>query len=185
MSCHAGLDANARVSGALSRFATEQELEGLGSQAVRRIRAKLQKASLGSTDHVEDVFQEMLLAVYTCCARGEKIENFRSYVLAVSHNSAVHHMRPIIQMERSREELSKILIGEVVLPEEPMPDERSLVLDALSQLSSQSRRIIKMMLIGNLSDDEIRTIEGYEPSAFRVAKHRAIKALRAALKRRS
>src|SRR5262249_28679242 len=68
------------------------------------------------------------------------------------------------------------------LPEEPEPDERDLVLRASHRLSPERRRIVELMMIRGLNDAQAMAEAGLTPAAFRTAKCRSIKDLRAGLK---
>jgi hypothetical protein len=68
-------------------------------------------------------------------------------------------MRPIIREEwtqRLASDWVKVMAGEIPLPEEPLQDERPILLEALSRLSLRNRRIIRWLMIEELSDAEIR-----------------------------
>jgi DNA-directed RNA polymerase specialized sigma24 family protein len=181
------LRANARVLGTLSDFASESELEGLGEIAVGTIRIELGKAGLASDDQVEEVFQDSLLKMY--CAGDKPKEDFRGYFIAVSRNEARRHMRQAIREERTQrlaKEWLDVLKASVPLPPEPpLPNERPVVLKALARLPRRHRLIITWMFIDELDPAEVRErlqVDSGKPLsdvAFRVAKHRALKAFAA------
>lgn len=184
---YASLNANERVIGTLSSFASEEDLEGLGDVAVGVIGAELSKAGLASEDQVDEVLQNSLWRMWSRCSGIlPAVQTFRSYFLAVCRHEARRHMRRFIreeQTQRLAKEWLEVLEGTSPLPPEPLPDERPVFLKALSRLSRRNRLIITWMFVEGLSADEVKTrLEqtlGKEltDGAFRVAKHRARKAL--------
>ena len=180
MKPYASLKANERVLGTLSPFASASELENLGDLAVGAIGAELAKAGLASEDRVDDVLQCTLQKAWGRCSDGkDPIRSIRSYLLVVSRHEARRYMRPIIREERTQRLASdwvKVMAGEIPLPEEPLQDERPILLEALSRLSPRNRRIVRWLMIEELSDAEIKVRLGLKDGAFRTAKHRARKA---------
>jgi RNA polymerase sigma factor (sigma-70 family) len=74
------------------------------------------------------------------------------------------------------------LEGQAELPDESLPDERALLLKALSKLSPKSRRILELIYVEGLDSKEVQSLLGYTGDAYRTHVHRALNALREALK---
>src|SRR5947209_1021863 len=123
--------ANERVAQTLAEFAEERELAGLGDAAIGIIGAELRKAGL--QNQLEDVFQNVLMMAWECCCRGT-VRNIRPFFLAMSRYEARRTLRRAIIRERNDPKAQAwltLLLGEVRLPEEPEPDERELILQAI------------------------------------------------------
>lgn len=161
----------------------QEELAGLTELATRTIHRELGKASLHQPEHLEDVLQESFLKMYLRLRGGGRpIREPRVYFRAVCRNTARKHMKKLIRMQQMEEPWSEALEGKVQLPEEPLVDERPLILAALPKLSPRYRQILKMMYIEGLGPKEIQAALRCTDGALRTAKHRALKALREALK---
>lgn len=182
MSKPIGLDAEASIQGTLLTY-TREELQGLGEPTMRTIRRELGKAGLDQDQHIEEVFQDSLLKTFLKCqAVGKPIRNIHAYFITTCRNTARKYMETVIRAQKTEEPWSEAMEGQICLPDEPLVDERSLILAALPKLSPRSRRIIKMMYIDDLDPKEIQDVLGCTDGALRTTKHRALKALREALK---
>jgi DNA-directed RNA polymerase specialized sigma24 family protein len=79
------------------------------------------------------------------------IRKFRVYFRAVSRNTTRRYMKKVIRVQQMEEPWSEAMEGQVQLPDEPLVDERPLILAALAKLSPQYRRILEMIYIEGLS----------------------------------
>jgi len=174
--------ANERVVQSLAEFAEERELSGLGDAALSVIGSELRKAGL--ENQLEDVFQNVLMMAWESCCRGA-VRTIRPFFLAMSRYEARRTLRRAIVRERNdpkAQEWMALLLGDVSLPEEPEPDERGLLLQAIRHLTPERRRLMELMMIEGRSDAEAMAEMGLSAGAFRTAKCRAIKDLRGALR---
>jgi len=167
-----GISAEPRTQGTLLAFITSEELELLRKPATRTIRRELGKAGLDQSPHIEEVFQESLVKFLQCQADGKPIQNVSAYFMIICRNAARKYMKTVIRRQRTEEPWSEALEGQICLPDEPLVDERSLFLAALAKLSPRHRRTLERMYVEGLG----------KGGTGRVAKHRALKALREALK---
>jgi DNA-directed RNA polymerase specialized sigma24 family protein len=172
MSNPTGINAAARTQGTLLDFITWEELEELRKPATRTIRRELGKAGLDRVQHIEEVLQESILKLLKCQADGKPIENVLAYFTTICCNTARKYMETVIRRQQTEEPWSEALEGRIHLPDEPLVDERSLFLAALAKISPRHRRTLEQMYVEGPG----------KGGARRVAKHRALKALREALK---
>ncbi len=150
--------------------------------AARMIRRELGKACLDQAQHIDEVLQESLVKILQRQAGGKPIRNIDAYFVTVCQNTARKYMKTVIHRQQREEPWSEALEGQICLPDEPLVDERSLVLAALAKISPRSQEILKRMYIDELDPKEIQSALGCTYGALRTAKHRALKALREALK---
>jgi RNA polymerase sigma factor (sigma-70 family) len=164
----------------LLHFDSLEEIQRLSELATQAIRAQLHKAELDQAEHIDDILQESLMELCRI-KRKAPIRKFHWYFLKVFRISARRYIREVAQRQRLGQQLAEVMRDNVCLPEEPLRDERSLVLAALSKLSQRHREIIEMMILDK-SPEEIQTTLGYKSQGtLRVASHRALKKLRGAL----
>lgn len=112
----------------------------------------------------------------------EPLRKLRVYLRCVRRNIPPRYMKKAIRVQQIEEAWSEAMEGRVPLPDEPLADEHPWILAALAKLSPQHRRILKMTHIEGLSPQEIQAALGCTGGALRDAQHRALKALREALK---
>jgi RNA polymerase sigma-70 factor (ECF subfamily) len=179
------LKANESVLRTFAQFDSPSELAQLGTEAIRAIKAELKEVPRNEAQ-VQDVFQDALLTTFKALQGKEFApRRLRSFFLATCRRKATEVLRNSARRElgdRQAQEWLTIVRGEATLPQEPLADERLKILEALSRLSDRHRRIIELIMIENLSDEEIGSALGFSPAALRTAKHRAIRALRDVLK---
>lgn len=140
--------------------------------AARTIRRELGKAGLDQAQHIDEVLQESLVKILQCQADGKSIRNISAYFNTICRNTARKYMETMIRRQQMEEPWSEALEGQICLPDEPLADERSLFLAALAKLSPRHRRTLERIYVESLG----------KGGTHRVAKHRALKALRETLK---
>jgi RNA polymerase sigma factor (sigma-70 family) len=182
MSNLTGRSAEVRIQGTLLAYITREELQGLGELAMRTIRRELGKAGLDQAQHIDEVLQESLVGIFLKCQTdGKPIWNIRAYFITVCRNTARKYMEKVIRTRELEEQWAEAMAGQNRLHELPL-DEHSLFLAALAKLSPQARRILEMMYIEGLDPEEIQAILRCRKVTWRVALHRARRALDKALK---
>jgi RNA polymerase sigma factor (sigma-70 family) len=135
--------------------------------------------ALGSREDAEDatsqVFTQALDRLYQL-----RDDNIRPWLYRIAHNV-------IIDMARKRRPERLLDDAAAISPESASPESQALaseqrerLLRALNTLSERDRRLVELRLAG-LTGEEIALVLGCSHGAVRVAHHRAIDRLRAAL----
>jgi RNA polymerase sigma-70 factor (ECF subfamily) len=103
---------------------------------------------------------------------------FRPWIFRIAANEMASHYRS--ESRRGRRELL-VASGEsrIAHPDEAVPHDRSVVLDALSQLSERSQEVITLRYLSDLSTAETASALGITRAHVAVVSHRALGALRA------
>ena len=122
---------------------------------------------LGSEEEAADAVQDLFLKLWASGARLDAVRDPRSWSFVLMRNMCVDRMRA-----RNGPEQVPVPGGLAdELPDEP--DERiPRILDAVRSLDPESRRLLRMRLLEDLSYEEIAQQTGRNELALRVAFHR-------------
>ena len=105
---------------------------------------------------------------------------FRPWIFRIAANEMASHFRSEFRRGR-REQLVATSESRITRPDEAVPHDRSVVLDALSQLAERHQEVIALRFLADLSTAEAADALGITRAHVAVLSHRALKALRAAL----
>lgn len=142
---------------------------------------------LGDPHNAEDVTQE------TCMALANALPNFEdrgvkvsSFVFAIANNKIADLRRK--ESRRPATTSDDVLTDQAsgaAGPEDiaAQHDQLREISGPLSKLPERDRQILMLRVVGQLSADEVAETLKMTPGAVRVAQHRALKALRAQLKK--
>ncbi|HLO76972.1 MAG TPA: sigma-70 family RNA polymerase sigma factor [Magnetospirillum sp.] len=137
-------------------------------------------------DHIEDVVQDTLLTLHAVRHTYDPARPFTPWLMAIlKHRTADGARRA---MRRSAHEVVVPNFEETFadLPakyENDAVDERDALHQAISGLPAGQRRAVQLLKLKEMSLKEAAAETGMSVSALKVAMHRALKSLRAALSR--
>ena len=125
---------------------------------------------------IEDVYQEVLLAVHRARHTYDARRPFEPWLFAIARFVAVSYFRRQARVRRE--------VPVATVPEQAIGDEgpsRRQIAEALRGLSPTEREAIRLLQIEGLSFEEAAARMATTPGAAKVRGHRAYKALRALL----
>lgn len=158
----------------------------LGREVFNKIRKVLRAEGFVDDHHSEEVFSRTLLKALDFLKRhdGAAVRLPRAWVHTIARHETGHYLE-----ERGQEDSQSIvalLEGEIELPGAHLNSEErilALVRRACDSLTPRLREFLLLDLLEALPPEEIRKRMGItSPGYFRVIKHEAFSALRAAIK---
>ncbi|MGW2374050.1 MULTISPECIES: RNA polymerase sigma factor ShbA [Kitasatospora] len=153
--------------------------------ALRYCRAKLVRLPGGARHHVDDVAQEVCVAVLCALPRyKDQGRPFEAFVYGIAAHKIADLQRAAMRGPGST------VVPQDDLPEVPDealgPEERALLSsdaawakELLSNLPARQRELVLLRVAAGLSAEETGEVLGMSPGAVRVAQHRALSRLRA------
>jgi RNA polymerase sigma-70 factor (ECF subfamily) len=153
--------------------------------AVRYCRGRLVRLPGGARHHVDDVVQEVCVAVLCALPRyRDEGRPFEAFVYGIAAHKIADLQRAAMRGPGST------VIPPGDLPETPDeslgPEERALlssdaawIRELLSNLPARQRELVLLRVAAGLSAEETGEVLGMSPGAVRVAQHRALSRLRA------
>ncbi|MFE4516178.1 sigma-70 family RNA polymerase sigma factor [Kitasatospora sp. NPDC056783] len=153
--------------------------------ALRYCRAKLARLPGGARHHVDDVAQEVCVAVLCALPRyKDQGRPFEAFVYGIAAHKIADLQRAAMRGPGST------VVPQDDLPEVPDealgPEERALLSsdaawakELLSNLPARQRELVLLRVAAGLSAEETGEVLGMSPGAVRVAQHRALSRLRA------
>jgi RNA polymerase sigma-70 factor, ECF subfamily len=153
--------------------------------AVRYCRGRLVRLPGGARHHVDDVAQEVCVAVLCALPRyKDEGRPFEAFVYGIAAHKVADLQRAAMRGP-----------GSTVIPPDDMPElpddalgpeERALLSsdaawakELLSNLPARQRELVLLRVAAGLSAEETGEVLGMSPGAVRVAQHRALSRLRA------
>ncbi|WP_038494244.1 sigma-70 family RNA polymerase sigma factor [Janthinobacterium agaricidamnosum] len=181
-------------SGARSR--TEEQLHtwllaGLDGDAMayrrfldelsKRLRPFLRKRLFHSPDHIEDIVQEILLAVHNARSTYRSDQPLTSWIYAIARYKLVDFLRSNMRQDALNDPLddTEDLFEE---SSEQVSDARRDVATLLQHLPDRQRLPIQLVKLEELSIAEAASKTGFSESAVKVGIHRGLKALAALIR---
>jgi RNA polymerase sigma factor (sigma-70 family) len=137
------------------------------------VRAYLRRR-LSRQQEIDDVYQEVLLAIHVSRHTYEPGRPVEPWVFAIAGHVLARQLRRV-----ARRATLEVLVD--ALPPEPVrPDvpSRTEVEEAVRRLPSQQREALELLRVAGLSVDAAATRAGTTAAALRVRAHRAHKTLR-------
>ncbi len=131
--------------------------------------------------HVEDVAQEILMAVHLARHTYDPAKPFLPWFYAIARYRMIDSMRKLGRV--SRHESAVEFLPDVA--EAPAPEDASLSEElerTIQALPARQRQIIELTKVSGLSTKETAARMGMSESAVKVTAHRAYKAIRAAVR---
>lgn len=148
-------------------------------------RALSRRYGYQSAADIEDVVQEVLLAVHMARATYDPARPFLPWLLSIAHNRAIDSVRRSVRRgarEVAVDEYPETSAGDGTnLDEEPYGDAEALRL-AVAALPAGQRAAIEMMKLKEMTLKEASEKSGMSVAALKVAVHRATRTLRVALR---
>ncbi|MEV6208372.1 RNA polymerase sigma factor ShbA [Kitasatospora sp. NPDC051914] len=153
--------------------------------ALRYCRGRLVRLPGGARHHVDDVVQEVCVAVLCALPRyRDEGRPFEAFVYGIAAHKIADLQRAAMRGPGST------VIPPDDLPETPDeslgPEERALlssdaawIKELLSNLPARQRELVLLRVAAGLSAEETGEVLGMSPGAVRVAQHRALSRLRA------
>ncbi len=153
--------------------------------ALRYCRAKLVRLPGGARHHVDDVAQEVCVAVLCALPRyKDQGRPFEAFVYGIAAHKIADLQRAAMRGPGST------VVPQDDLPEVPDealgPEEQALLSsdaawakELLSNLPARQRELVLLRVAAGLSAEETGEVLGMSPGAVRVAQHRALSRLRA------
>jgi RNA polymerase sigma-70 factor (ECF subfamily) len=145
------------------------------------------KYSFLGREDVEDIVQDVLLAVHTVRSTYDPSRPFLPWLLTITHNRAVDTIRRLSRRsarEMTVAEYPETLDGaEANLFGEGYGDPEALRL-AVSRLPERQRKAVEMLRFREMSLKEAAEQSGMTVGALKIAVHRATQSLRVVLSRR-
>ena len=153
--------------------------------ALRYCRGRLVRLPGGARHHVDDVVQEVCVAVLCALPRyRDEGRPFEAFVYGIAAHKIADLQRAAMRGPGST------VIPPDGLPETPDeslgPEERALlssdaawIRELLSNLPARQRELVLLRVAAGLSAEETGEVLGMSPGAVRVAQHRALSRLRA------
>lgn len=134
---------------------------------------------LFSRDHVEDVSQEILLAIHTARHTYRPDQPFRHWMYGIARHKMLDHFRKTMRLnahETNDETLVTFLAEPANNPEEALSAKE--LRQALDQLPDKQRRLVTMTKLEGYSLTEAAAKLGMTEGAAKVAAHRAHRKLK-------
>lgn len=149
-------------------------------------RFVLRKCS--NADDAEDVVQEILVSVHTVRQTYDRGLPFTPWLMTIAARRAVDAARK--RYARRANETTVDIFPETFSRddakcEQERSDDQETLRRAMGALSESQREAIELIKIQGLSMDEAATATGKSVGSLKVSVHRAIKAMRQALERKS
>lgn len=172
--------------GALMRAA--QDGDGVAytkllKQIVPIARRVAQRRWLGEMSP-DDIAQDVLLSVHSVRHTYDPARPFKPWLMTIIHNRLVDAQRR--QIRRANKEVVVAEVPETFSDDEPNwllegPGDPEELKRAIADLPPSQRQAIELLKLKELSLKEAAEISGMSIGSLKVAAHRAIKSLRAAL----
>ncbi len=154
------------------REAYRSLLDDLGPEVKTYLRRRL-----ANSQELEDVYQEVVLAIHVSRHTYEPARPVEPWVFAIAAHVLARQLR------RSRRRVTREVLMDDV-PAEPLRaggPSAAEVWQALERLPRQQREALELLRLAGLSTDMAATVAGTTVGALRVRAHRAHKTLRAIL----
>lgn len=149
---------------------------------IRRIVAR-QRAFAGAED-VEDLVQDVLLSVHTVRDTYDPARPFMPWLLAIARNRLADGARRYTRTAAREVHVEDVTFAEPAAnPVQDSSDRVEALQHAVRALPAGQRQAIELLKLQELSLKEAAAVSGTSVGALKVATHRAIAALRKALKR--
>ncbi len=137
---------------------------------------------------VEDIVQDILLSIHSVRHTFDPDRHFMPWLMTIAARRVADMARRNafrFANETTIETISEtagIISGK---HEQDISDERQQLLSALNELSPVQREAVKLIKIEGLSLQEASTVTGHSITSLKVTVHRALKAMRNSLERKS
>ena len=147
------------------------------------LRGFFRKRLQSNPDEVEDLVQEVLLAVHQKRHTYERAQPVTAWVFAIAKYKYIDHLRKNRHAHR-HDALDDV--GELFAPDEVQAQDAARDLDRLlSELPAAHRAAIQSTKLDGLSVQEAAQLHGMSESSVKVSVHRGMKKLASILKGRS
>jgi len=146
-----------------------------------RLRGYLRRRMSGRPDDVEDLVQDVLLALHLQRATYDATQPVGAWVLAIARHKLVDLWRRLGRRERMHDPLDDVDEG-LLVAEPDVTDTRRDLVQLLGALPAAQRQAIAMTKLEGLSVLEAAERSGASVSAIKVRVHRGLKALSALVK---
>ncbi len=166
-----------------------QRAQGGDAAAYRRLLSEMTpaikrflKTRYFSGDHIEDICQEVLLAIHASRHTYRPEQPFQNWMYGIARHKMIDYMRKQIRQnnnEISDEELVTFLADKTNNPEEALSAKD--LEKALDQLQGKQREILLLTKVEGYSMAETAKKMGMSETAVKVTAHRAYKKLKLAL----
>lgn len=151
---------------------------------LRRVTARRLHGA-GAAD-VEDIVQEVLMAVHSARHTYDPARPFLPWLIAIQHNRMVDWVRRSIRRGKNElavDSLEVTFADRAANTDDDGGADRQEIHAAVARLPAGQRRAIELLKLKQLSLREAAEKTGMSETALRVATHRGMKALRALLGR--
>lgn len=141
---------------------------------------------VGSKEIAEDLSAEVFLKTWQYLKQGDRqIENVKALLYRIAANTVIDHYRQGgNEYLALSEDIWNQIIDQVSLSDEAQKkDDLRQVYQAIKALAPTDRELVLMRYSNDLSVKEIADILGKNPGAVRTALHRALKTLKAIVKK--
>lgn len=140
------------------------------------------KARLFTHDQIEDVCQEILMAIHTARHTYRPEQPFSHWMYGIARHKMVDYLRKHIRKnnnEISDDELVTFLADQTNNPEESLSDKE--LRGILAQLPDKQRKVLVLTKMEGMTMAETALKMGMSETAVKVTAHRAYKKLKAIL----
>jgi RNA polymerase sigma-70 factor, ECF subfamily len=143
--------------------------------------ARFAAGRLGDTEKAEDVTSETFESMCRNLGSYREGTDFEAWLFTIAHRRVADHFR---RRSRRREvELDETVQPAVGGPEEALlaAERRAEVAGAFRRLRPDQQEVLALRVLGGLSAAQVGEVLGKSEGAVRVAQHRALVSLRAAM----
>lgn len=141
-----------------------------------------------SDEGAEDIVQEILISIHTVRHTYDPNRPFLPWMITICSRriaDAARRSASRSAYETTVETMPETFAGDYAKTEQETSDDQEAIRVALSDLSDGQRQAIELMKIQGLSLEEASAQTGKSVAALKVTVHRAVKAMREALERKT
>ncbi|MGE5476812.1 MAG: sigma-70 family RNA polymerase sigma factor [Bacteroidales bacterium] len=147
-------------------------------------RVSRRKWPMAANADVEDLVQDVLLSLHSVRHTYDPTRPFVPWLLAILHHRLVDAVRRSMRCQANEiatDDFEETVAGIAANTQEAWTDDATALHKAIAALPDGQRQAVELLKLRELSLKEAAAKTGLSVSALKVATHRAMKALRAAL----